>query len=253
MSETETRRDWLSLNNETLYDNAARMWAYLHSGDAHTRLGFGMDPGGGINPFERGVTGVAASTGSPNGDWLENEFFQLLNNFAAAYKAWADPALRTKVDIENLKQAKAAFTAVYRKLYQLIKHLPTVTNGDLAAMGFPTVSAPTHTPVPPPNTAPEAEIRFPAPSVVEIHFRDAGSERKGKSHGVHGAEIGWAILESAPSKMADLVHSSFDTNSPFRLTFDIDQRGKTLYFAVRWENTRGEKGPWSEIHNVIVT
>ena len=120
-------------------------------------------------------------------------------------------------------------------------------------MGFPPVAPSTHTPAPVPETAPEAEIRFPAPSVIEIHFRNAGSDSKAKPSGVHGAEIRSAVLNNPPSKMEDLVHSSFDTSSPIRLTFDIDQRGKTLYFAVRWENTRGEKGPWSEIHNVIIT
>jgi hypothetical protein len=30
------------------------------------------------------------------------------------------------------------------------------------------------------------------------------------------------------------------------------QRGKTVYFALRWENTRGEKGPWSEIMSAII-
>ncbi|MDR2362267.1 MAG: hypothetical protein LBD91_06005 [Prevotellaceae bacterium] len=28
--------------------------------------------------------------------------------------------------------------------------------------------------------------------------------------------------------------------------------GKTVYFALRWENTRGEKGPWSDIMSATV-
>jgi hypothetical protein len=247
------KKDWVSSTYEALFEFIIRMWIYLHTGDAHIRLGFGIDPGNGGDPFEREATKRAASTGSPNGDWLENDFYLLLSHFVTAYKAWENPASRTKVAIANLRQATAAFTPAYRQLYQLLKHLPAITNGDLVAMGFPAVSPSTRTPAPVPETAPEAEIRFPAASVIEIHFRNSGSERKGKPDGVHGAETRWAILDAPPSKMDDLVHSSFDTRSPFRLMFDIDQRGKTLYFAVRWENTRGVKGPWSEIHNVIVT
>lgn len=42
-------------------------------------------------------------------------------------------------------------------------------------------------------------------------------------------------------------------NSPAHtLTFDENQRGKTVYFALRWENTRGEKGPWSQIVSSII-
>jgi hypothetical protein len=29
-------------------------------------------------------------------------------------------------------------------------------------------------------------------------------------------------------------------------------RGKWLYFAARWENNRGKKGPWCEIMNTVI-
>jgi hypothetical protein len=29
-------------------------------------------------------------------------------------------------------------------------------------------------------------------------------------------------------------------------------RGKRIYFRARWENNRGEKGPWSEIGESII-
>ncbi|AHF94767.1 hypothetical protein OPIT5_26275 [Opitutaceae bacterium TAV5] len=50
----------------------------------------------------------------------------------------------------------------------------------------------------------------------------------------------------------DLTRSGFDTRSPFTLNFDENQRGKTVYFALRWENTRGDKGPWSPITHAVV-
>jgi hypothetical protein len=37
-----------------------------------------------------------------------------------------------------------------------------------------------------------------------------------------------------------------------QLVFNGEQRGTTLYFAMRWENNRGEKGPWNDIINVII-
>jgi hypothetical protein len=69
---------------------------------------------------------------------------------------------------------------------------------------------------------------------------------------VHGAEIGWGVLDEPPVNWSQLVHSSFDTASPFRLSFEGDQRGRRLYFALRWENTRGAKGPWSEIMDAVI-
>jgi hypothetical protein len=36
------------------------------------------------------------------------------------------------------------------------------------------------------------------------------------------------------------------------LEFEGHDRGKTLWYAARWENTRGLKGPWSPIESVII-
>jgi hypothetical protein len=58
-----------------------------------------------------------------------------------------------------------------------------------------------------------------------------------KPAGQHGAEIRWAMR---------------DTHMPLTFEFDESDRGKTVYFCLGWENTRGEKGPWSEIQSAIV-
>jgi hypothetical protein len=88
--------------------------------------------------------------------------------------------------------------------------------------------------------------------VLKIHFSDATSDRRGKPPGVHGAEIRRAILPAPPQSISDLTEPAFDTQSPFKIDFDESQRGKTVYFCLRWENMRGEKGPWSEIVSAIV-
>jgi hypothetical protein len=49
-----------------------------------------------------------------------------------------------------------------------------------------------------------------------------------------------------------LSNSAFDTGSPAILIFTGDDSGRTVYLALRWENTRGEKGPWSDIAIVTV-
>jgi hypothetical protein len=43
-----------------------------------------------------------------------------------------------------------------------------------------------------------------------------------------------------------------ETRSPIELVFDENQRGKKLYFVVRWENGPKHKGKWSEIFMVII-
>jgi hypothetical protein len=81
----------------------------------------------------------------------------------------------------------------------------------------------------------------------------AEKEHRGaKPYGVRGAEIRWAILPAPPTSQDDLVHSEFDTRTPYIFQFDIPQAGKTLYVCARWENTTGQKGPWSEIVSAII-
>jgi hypothetical protein len=36
------------------------------------------------------------------------------------------------------------------------------------------------------------------------------------------------------------------------MTFDEDQRGKRLWFAVRWENGTVQKGKWSDIFSAVI-
>ncbi|MDR1249051.1 MAG: hypothetical protein LBK63_07090, partial [Treponema sp.] len=87
---------------------------------------------------------------------------------------------------------------------------------------------------------------------ILIRFWDSLTKKRRKPHGVHGAEIRWAILDHAPKSVAELINSSFDTASPFTLTFDETDRGKRLCFCLRWETNTNLKGPDGEIYSAII-
>jgi hypothetical protein len=65
-------------------------------------------------------------------------------------------------------------------------------------------------------------------------------------------ELVWVIADTPPELVADLVHSSFATKSPLELSFEENQRGKRLYYAVRWETGTVKKGDFSAIYSVII-
>jgi hypothetical protein len=76
---------------------------------------------------------------------------------------------------------------------------------------------------------------------------------------VLGAEV-WVILvdadQPAPTDPAR-VPSSFTfltmtTRPSFRAEFKAGDAGKTAVDMARWVNTRGEKGPWSEVTTATV-
>jgi hypothetical protein len=103
-----------------------------------------------------------------------------------------------------------------------------------------------------PTSFPEAETDTSVIRLVRIHFWDSVTKKRRKPHGVHGAEIRWAILDHPPKSVAELINSSFDTASPFTLTFDETDRGKRLYFCLRWETNTNLKGPDGEIYSAII-
>jgi hypothetical protein len=89
---------------------------------------------------------------------------------------------------------------------------------------------------------------------IIVRYRAAAAERWGKPRKTRGIEIRWAFLTHPPVDIeAELTNSSFDTRHPFLITFKEEDRGKTVYFAGRWEiNREGQKGDFGPIASAIV-
>jgi hypothetical protein len=146
---------------------------------------------------------------------------------------------------DTLKKA----TRIYVKEH--LEYNSLITDEERLHMGLP-VHDPHPTPASDPHTYPLLSTKLPAPGVVEIHAVDSESRRRAKPAGVHGFEVKTAILETPATDWAQLTDSIFFTRTPGQISFSGAQRGKMLSLAARWENTRGVKGPWSEIITVII-
>jgi hypothetical protein len=127
-----------------------------------------------------------------------------------------------------------------------------VTDEDRILLGLH-VPDTTPTPVPVPSTQPVVKkIDSSIIMRLMLYYLDSMSASRAKPYGMHGVEIRWAILDMPPVTTADLINSEFSTRSPHTFIFEENQRGKTVWFRLRWENTRGEKGPWSELYSAII-
>ena len=181
------------------------------------------------------------------------ELMALRNTFSEKLTTAEAPATRTKAAVQAKNNARKAFE---KRLRQVIKEYLTynhaLTDEDRDNLGLPIYKT-TRTKAPVATTYPDFVIDSGTIRRLIIHFFDQGSVKsKAKPAGQHGSEIRWAILDTPPVDVADLIHSSFDTRTPFTLEFEGHERGKTVYFCLCWENTRGEKGPWSEIQSAII-
>jgi len=149
------------------------------------------------------------------------------------------------------EQAVAVEATVRGFVNKHLRYNENVTNEDRLSLGL-TVPDYKPAPIPPPASYPEALFRLLGERRIAVGFRDFGSLLRGKPEGVAGCEIRSLISDTWPASIDDMLASVFSTRSPCIFTFDESQRGKTVYFCLRWENARGQKGPWSTIYSVII-
>jgi len=177
---------------------------------------------------------------------------QLYDVFSQKYKVASNPETRTSGSIISKTESRKLFeknARVFVKAY--LAYNPSVLDEDRENMGL-TVRKTTRTKLTDPVTVPSGSVETPYAATVRINFRDKNGIHKSKPPGIHGCDVCWAILESPPEDWSQLTHSSFHTTTPVDLTFTGYERGQTLYFALRWENNRGQKGHWSEIQSAVI-
>jgi hypothetical protein len=187
-------------------------------------------------------------------DLLEQE----KNIYAQKLDVANAPATRTSMNIRGKNVAKKVLKTHIRKSVKtsLINN-PVLTEEDLTLLGLP-VHKTTRTPVPPPTDTVELLLRQLTGHRVDVVFfpsiqdPTARERREAKPFGVRGVEIRWAVLPEPPVSEDDLVHSEFDTRSPYIFQFKLPQASKTLYVCARWENTTAQKGPWSPIQSAVI-
>ncbi|MDR1371842.1 MAG: hypothetical protein LBJ17_01760 [Dysgonamonadaceae bacterium] len=160
---------------------------------------------------------------------------------------------RTRVTIVGRRGARKAYEKLIREtVREYLANNHTLTDLEKISIGLNIPKA-GRTPAPVATTAPSVEIGISRLAHLKIHVYENGhSNRRGKPDGQHCAELAWIHSPVKPKSWNDLTHTIVSTKSPFKLEFEDDMRGETIWFAVRWENTRGQKGPWSAMIDAII-
>jgi hypothetical protein len=189
--------------------------------------------------------------------WFTSTVLPAKQTWETAWETYnLNPAERTKSMTFAKNSARKIYEAMLRQLCTLLVGNPNVTDADLEMMGIVGRRQGKHYPhVPVPSDVPDFRVEQAPGHRLILYFHTHEQQKESsaaKPYGVHGAEIAYAILETHPTSYNDLTKSSFDTASPYVFTFDLSDAGKTIYVAVRWENSRGEKGPWSDIQAAII-
>ena len=197
----------------------------------------------------------------------EADELQRLANEAAACLARAEAPDRNAVDTARCRTAFAALVRCMRGIKNRRFHGPPLSAADFAALGLHThARAGTHVGAPVGQAT--ADISYPGVSRLRLHLYgvDGGPH---DTRADYGYRIYYGVLPAGGASVEeatghgryllraailgeDLPHSIFTRRRRIIMDFPQEDSGKRVYFCIRYENAKGEHGPWGPMVSAVV-
>lgn len=171
----------------------------------------------------------------------------------AAYKKAANIQTRSRADVRTKDDIRNDFEKLLRGfVLEWLTFNSAITASEKESMNLKPRPV-TRTPTPVPTSVPVGKIDVSERLRHIVHFGSEPFGRKGKPRGVHACEV-WMKKggDAAPVDPSELTFVCSDTNSPATIIFDGEDAGKTIYYWLRWVNTKSEPGPWSAAISGVV-
>jgi predicted phage tail protein len=163
------------------------------------------------------------------------------NTAYPAHQSAQNAAVGAKATKDN---ARSDAESVVRPLAQRLQVSPGVTDAQRSAMQI-SVRATTRTAASIPATAPAATIDTSQRLRHIINYKDSSGSRA-KPAGVAYCEIWNKVGAPAPTDVSQLTYLGNASKTPQLEEYTGAQAGQMVWYWLRWINTRGEKGPWSD-------
>jgi hypothetical protein len=187
----------------------------------------------------------------------------------AAYTDWSAaylPTLKPHTPAET-----AARNAAYKRSKKVLSRFiqvwfrgfpETVTEEDLRNMEIPPVSG-GRAPIPPPEIQVEADLVFPGIHMVELRkIRAVANLERPDPRSDYGVRIYYGFSGSPsdqypfrldkPLKTGKVLpYSVFTRRQKERFDFD-GESGNTVYFCLRYENSKGQAGPFGPVLQAVI-
>jgi len=177
----------------------------------------------------------------------------LLVEYTARVTAMLNPNVG-KVEIREKNLAKAKLVKEIRGFVQgFISRNPFVTEADKLSMGLRVHDTIPTTVLDPVGLA-TADITFPSSMQLMLHLKPV-EKSQDDPRAYYGYRIYYSIYaqgEVPPKDGLDLRLSRFTRRSKERFTFLPSDIGKTAYFSIRYENSKGKAGPWGPMIFAII-
>ncbi|MDT5121231.1 MAG: hypothetical protein QOC96_713 [Acidobacteriota bacterium] len=165
-----------------------------------------------------------------------------------AAQAAADAAQKTK------QSARGDFESVLRSLVRRIQGDNATTDTHRAQLNISLRETPRISTTGVPDTRPVARIDNSQRQQQTVHFSDeATPNSRAKPADAMGVELWVKIGDPAPTDPSELKFLGLDTQSPYVAHFNGADAGKTAHYMLRWVNSKGEAGPWSQTVSATIT
>lgn len=206
-------------------------------------------------------------------DWLDNFIKKLLANFGvwqipetevteisqgiAVFKdlhgKCAGPD-RTKTLVAEKNAAKTGIIAKVRTMVDFRFANPIIADADRIECGLHPKDK-IKSAIPAPQTrALITELKALGGFRVEIRFQDeAAPDRRGIPYGMNGALLNYTWGHEKAAEYGLLRDSKLMTANPFTLQLPPEAEATFLSCSCRWQNNKGDLGPWSEIMYIAVS
>ncbi|MEZ6059653.1 MAG: hypothetical protein R3C19_04760 [Planctomycetaceae bacterium] len=172
---------------------------------------------------------------------LQKQLTEWDTTYAAAEEA-RDAAKAATVQKD---EARAALEESIRSAARRIQADDDVSNAAREKAGLP-VHKTTRTPVPPPRTSPVGSVISTDVLEHTLSYSDQGTpDRRARPYGIQGCEIFVSVSDAAPADPDEYAFVTLSTRTPERITFPSADGNRTAHYLLRWVNTKGEYGPWS--------
>ena len=209
--------------------------------------------------FSNLVNYVVSKTSGPTPAWDHipvRHVFELvaaLDDWRANYTPTLGP--HTPADIAAKNDSRRRSERIIRPFVRRFLHFEPVTNADRVNMRIPL-----HDKIRTDHVLVPEEVEFVLTisgiRVVHVDFWILGATHKAKPEGYDGAVVVWYISENGegpPEGGADDFHEhTMASRTPHILEFPEEERGKTVYVALCWQNERGFTGRWSDIKSTVI-
>ncbi|MDR1399267.1 MAG: hypothetical protein LBJ41_05030 [Treponema sp.] len=78
------------------------------------------------------------------------------------------------------------------------------------------------------------------------------NRKTSKPDDVYGVRYGWQVGGDKPTSGDYLPKAKFNRRTSLILAYTEADKGKTVYYAICYENGRGDQGPWSSIEEALI-